>query len=53
MTGVMTSFTTRLHRTRGLPTTDRGADTTGGGADARLFLTTYAAGFVFLFVLLG
>ena len=49
MTGVMTSFATRPDRTRALSTADRG--TTGG--DARLFLTAYAAGFVFLFVLLG
>lgn len=51
MTGVMTRFATRPDQTPALPATGRGAAATGG--DARLFLTTYAAGFVFLFVLLG
>jgi hypothetical protein len=44
MTGVMTGSATRPDRPRALSTT---------GSDARLFMTAYAAGFVFLFVLLG
>jgi len=52
MTGVMTRFATRPVRTPALSAADRGVAATGGG-DMRLFLTAYAAGFVFLFVLLG